>query len=179
VRGYSTRLRGVPNLSLVVCGAPLASRVDDIAAAITDAGWTVAVLATDAAAPWLGAEARPVLRPSVFRRPDEAKPPRPDAVVVCPMTFNTANKWALGIADTQPLSLLAESLGAGIPIVAVPFVNESLSLHPAWSESLARLKDGGVRILDANPEEPGALRSGTGDDVAARFEPARILAALG
>jgi phosphopantothenoylcysteine synthetase/decarboxylase len=94
------------------------------------------------------------------------------------MTFNTANKWALGIADTQPLSLLAESLGAGIPIVAVPFVNESLSRHPAWSESLAMLTASGVRILDPNPGNPGALRSGTGGDVARRFDPARILNAL-
>jgi phosphopantothenoylcysteine synthetase/decarboxylase len=94
------------------------------------------------------------------------------------MTFNTANKWALGIADTQPLSLLAESLGAGIRMVAVPFVNESLSRHPAWSESLARLADAGVRLLDPNPAEPGALRSGTGPDVAGRFDPARILGAL-
>ncbi len=94
------------------------------------------------------------------------------------MTFNTANKWALGVADTQPLSLLAESLGAGTPIVAVPFVNESLSRHPAWPESLARLAGLGVRILDPNPERPGALRSGTGDYVAAQFDPARILIAL-
>jgi hypothetical protein len=168
----------MPNLSLVVCGAPLASRADDIAAAISHDGWTVVVLATDAARPWLGDEGRPVLRPSGFRRPDEAKPPRPDAVVVCPLTFNTANKWALGIADTQPLSLLAESLGAGVRMVAVPFVNESLSQHPAWAESLARLTDAGVRIVDPNPEEPGALRSGTGVDVAARFDPRVILAEL-
>lgn len=159
-------------MSLVVCGAPLASRARDVASAMADAGWTVSLLATPAAAAWLDEAA------TGFRSPDEPKPARPDAVVVCPMTFNTANKWALGIADTQPLSLLAESLGAGIPIVAVPFVNESLSRHPSWSESLARLTAAGVRILDPNPEEPGALRSGTGGDVAAGFEPVRILAAF-
>jgi hypothetical protein len=47
------------------------------------------------------------------------------------MTFNTGNKWAHGIADSQPLSVLAEALGARIPAVAVPFVNRSLAGHPA------------------------------------------------
>jgi hypothetical protein len=165
----------VPNLSLVVCGAPLASRANDVTQAIAEAGWTVTVLATDAATGWLSVEGGPIVHPAGFRSPEEAKPPRPDAVVVCPMTFNTANKWALGISDTHPLSLLAESLGAGIRMVAVPFVNESLAGHPAWSESLTRLRDAGVRILDPNPDAPGALRSGTGATVAAGFDPRRIV----
>lgn len=94
------------------------------------------------------------------------------------MTFNTANKWALGIADTHPLSLLSESLGAGIRMVAVPFVNESLAGHPAWSGSLARLREGGVRILDPDPVTRGALRSGTGEKVTANFNPGRIVSEL-
>lgn len=168
----------MPNLSLVVCGAPLASRVNDVAQVIAEAGWTVTVLPTDAATGWLSVDGEPVVVPAGFRRPDEPKPPRPDAVVVCPMTFNTANKWALGISDTHPLSLLAESLGAGIRVVAVPFVNESLAGHPAWSESLTRLREAGVRILDPNPDAPGALRSGTGAKVAADFDPWRIVTEL-
>lgn len=168
----------MPNLSLIVCGAPLASRADDVFAALTDAGWAVDVLRTEAAVSWQGDEGDPVAPSASFRRPEDRKPPRPDAVVVCPMTFNTANKWALGIADSQPLSLLAESLGAGIRMVAVPFVNESLAGHPAWSESLARLSAAGVRLVDPNPDEPGALRSGTGDAVTAAFDPAQVLTAL-
>lgn len=128
---------------------------------------------------WRGDEGGAVVTPARFRRPDDPKQPRPDALVVCPMTFNTANKWALGIADSQPLSLLAESLGARIPIVAVPFVNQSLADHPAWSESLTRLAAAGVRLVDPSPDEPGALRSGTGDAVTASFDPTRVLAALG
>jgi hypothetical protein len=167
----------MPNLSLIVCGAPLASRANDVAAALTEVGWTVSVLHTEAATPWRGDEGGPVL-PAIFRRPDDPKPPRPDAVVVCPMTFNTANKWARGLADTYPLSLLCESLGARVRMVAVPFVNESLASHPAWPESLSRLSAEGVRLVDPDPDQPGALRSGTGDEVAARFEPARVVAAL-
>lgn len=168
----------MPNLSLVVCGAPLASRANDVAQVISEAGWTVNVLSTDAATAWLSVKGGAVVDPAGFRRPDEPKPPRPDAVVVCPMTFNTANKWALGIADTHSLSLLAESLGAGIRMVAVPFVNESLAGHPAWFKSLTRLREAGVRILDPNPESPGALRSGTGAKVAADFDPLRIVTEL-
>ena len=160
------------NLSLVVCGAPLAARAQDVAEAIADAGWAVSLVVTSAATAWISGDE------SGFRRPDDPKPARPDAVVVCPMTFNTANKWALGIADTQPLSLLAESLGAGIPIVAVPFVNESLAGHPAWSTSLALLAGAGVRFLAPDPNEAEPLPSGTGVEVAERFDPQRILEAL-
>jgi phosphopantothenoylcysteine synthetase/decarboxylase len=169
----------VSNLSLVVCGAPLASRAADIAAALGDAGWTVTVLPTDAATAWHDDIRGTSAHAAQLRRPDEPKPPRPDAVVVCPMTFNTGNKWAHGIADSQPLSVLAEALGAGIPAVAVPFVNQSLAGHPAWSESLVRLSSAGVRLVDPDPDRPGPLRSGTGDEVTARFDPARVVAALG
>lgn len=162
------------NLSLVVCGAPLARRAYDVAAALTDAGWSVSIIATSAAEPWLGAGVATTLR-----QPEQPKPARPDAIIVCPMTFNTANKWALGIADSQPLSLLAESLGAGISMVAVPFVNEFLAGHPSWSESLARLSRAGVRLVDPAPGHPGPLRSGTGEHVTARFDPSRLVAALG
>lgn len=168
----------MPNLSLIVCGAPLASRADEFADVLSDAGWTVAVLWTEAAVAWSGDQGRSVVKPARFRRPEDQKPPRPEAVVVCPMTFNTANKWALGIADSHPLSLLAESLGAGLRMAAVPFVNKSLAGHPAWSESLARLSAAGVRLVDPNPEQPGALESGTGEAVTAAFDPTRLLAAL-
>ena len=168
----------MPNLSLVVCGAPLANRAVDVAGALADAGWTVSVMLTDAATAWHDDAVDTSTHAAQLRRPNDPKPPRPDAVVVCPMTFNTGNKWAHGIADTQPLSLLAEALGAGIPAVAVPFVNQSLAGHPTWSESLARLLAAGVRLVDPDPDQPGALRSGTGDEIATSFDPARVIAAL-
>src|SRR5947207_11692961 len=38
---------------------------------------------------------------SEYKRPEEPDAlPRADALVVFPATFNTINKWALGIADT-------------------------------------------------------------------------------
>jgi phosphopantothenoylcysteine synthetase/decarboxylase len=166
----------VSDLTLVVCGAPLATRTGDVATALESSGWLVTQVFTSAATNWLGSTAHE----STFRHPEETKSRRPDAIVVCPMTFNTANKWASGVADTAALSLLCEALGAGTPIVAVPFVNESLEAHPAWAESLALLQDAGVRLVD--PASGGhavrPLASGTGNLVAEGFDPSWVIAAL-
>jgi len=41
---------------------------------------------------------------SDYKRPEEPDVlPRTDAIVVFPATFNTLNKWALGISDTLAL----------------------------------------------------------------------------
>lgn len=108
------------------------------------------------------------------RDPSEAKRlPPPDAVVVAPATFNTVNKLATGIADTYALSTLCEALGAGIPMVVVPFVKTSLASHPSWPVSLAVLRYAGVTLVDprdgsVNTDEP--LQSGTGDTVTDTFQ---------
>jgi phosphopantothenoylcysteine synthetase/decarboxylase len=165
----------VRNLSLVVCGAPLASRFKDVVAALEAADWSVTVVPTTSAQPWLDRE----YAGGNFRLPEDPKPPRPDAMVVCPLTFNTGNKWIAGHADSRPLALLCESLGSGLPIVAVPFVNESLWGHPAWAANLGRLEDAGVALIDAaGGATPSPLRSGTGDEVTRAFDPAWIVAAL-
>lgn len=154
------------NLSIVVCGAPLSSRADELVSLACEAGWQVSLVVTEAAQAWVAD------RSSGFRSPDDPKPPRPDAVLVAPLTFNTATKWALGIADTYPLSLLAESLGARKPIVAVPFVNESLWGHPSWSGTLATLRGAGVTLVDPHrgDSDPSPLRSGSGDEIAQELD---------
>lgn len=163
------------NLSIVVCGAPLAARAHDVVAAAEASDWDVSLLVTSSAQAWVQQTGA-----SSFRRPDDPKPPRPDAVLVLPMTFNTGNKWALGLADSRPLALLAEALGAGKPCVAVPMVNESLWGHPAWKRSLSVLSEAGVRFVDPSTggEVPGPLSSGDGDAVSAGFDPAWALQAF-
>ena len=158
----------MPTVRLMACGAPLASRLHDVAKALDAAGWSVSVMATEAAAHWLGEQGQ---EPGVRR---------PDALVVCPLTFNSANKWLLGVADTRPMSLLCEALGAGIPIVAVPFLNDSLWAHPAVTRTLDGLMHAGVRLLDPGTGKlgPDPVQSGTGDDVAVRFDPAWLVKAL-
>jgi phosphopantothenoylcysteine synthetase/decarboxylase len=171
-------------LALIVCGAPLAARTPDIAEAAVSAGWEVSVTATKAALAWLD-EARIVdstgqpLR-TEQRPPDQPKPPRPAAVLVSPATFNTVNKMAAGIADNPACSLLCECVGAGIPIVAVPMVNERLWSHPAWGASLVQLQAAGVTFLDIRTgrSDLGPVPSGTGAEVVARFDPSWAMSAL-
>ena len=67
-----------------------------------------------------------------------------DAMIVCPATVNTVNKWAAGITDTLALGLLVEGQGRGVPIVAVPFTNAAMAAHPAFREPVARLREWGV-----------------------------------
>jgi phosphopantothenoylcysteine synthetase/decarboxylase len=165
----------MPNLSIVVCGAPLAARANDLADAARSHGWGVTMLVTPSAEAWL--ESTPS---SSFRRPEEPKPPRPDAIVVFPMTFNTGNKWALGIADSRALALLAETLGAGKPCVAIPMLNESLWGHPAWAHTMDTLSGAGVRFVDPGTGDvvPRAIPSGSGDSITAGFDPSWVLKAL-
>jgi hypothetical protein len=99
-------------LTLVVCGAPLAARAAELANALS-ARWAVSVVSTEAASTWFpGATAE--------------QRPRPERVVACPLTFNSANRVAAGIMDTSASGVLCDALGAGILVVAVPMVNDRL-----------------------------------------------------
>ena len=96
------------------------------------------------------------------------------------MTFNTGNKLVHGMADTPALSLACEAIGARKPLVAIPFVNESLWGHPVWEQTLASLQAAGVRLVDPvdGGPAPRPLPSGTGDQVAQAFDPGWVVAAL-
>jgi phosphopantothenoylcysteine synthetase/decarboxylase len=91
---------------------------------------------------------------------DEPVPPA-DAVIVAPATYNTINKWAAGAADNYALSQLAELTGAGVRIVAVPFVNQSLAANAVFLRSVESLRAAGVRVLFGPGEfEPHPPRTG-------------------
>jgi hypothetical protein len=156
------------SLTLVVCGAPLASRAGEVADALRE-GWSVSVVATDAAGQW-------------FPEPSEHDRPRPHVVVACPLTFNTANKVAAGIMDTGAAGALCDALGAGVPIVVVPMVNNRLWGHPVWASTLRTLGAAGVRFVDPRSglvDDPAPVQSGTGPEVVAAFDPAWVVAAIG
>ena len=172
--------------TLVICGAPLAARAPDVAAALSISGWRLQVAVTPSAASWTDAAAlTQVAGPQVrseHRQVDSAKNrERPAVVVVAPITFNTVGKLATGIADTYVHSLLCEALGDGVPILAVPMVNNRLWGHPAWQENISRLSQAGVRWLNPHDGKVGApqmVKSGTGDEVVKRFDPAWIVREL-
>ena len=167
----------MPNLGIVVTGGPLAARTADLIETAAAAGWQTSLAVTESARAWLdGVD----LSDTGFRAPGAPKRPRPDAVIVLPLTFNTASKWALGIADNRPLSLLSETLGAGKPIVAVPLVNADLWGHPAWAGHLATLSRAGVVMVDPATGDHVA-RPVVSDEVGElvrRFDPAWLVDAL-
>jgi hypothetical protein len=96
---------------------------------------------------------------SQYRAPGDPRSPRADAIIVAPATYNTINKWAHGISDTYALGILAEAPGLGIPVVVLPFVNSALASRPPFQDSIAKLRDEGVRILlgpgQFEPHPPG------------------------
>ena len=172
------------NVTLIVCGAPLTLRAPDLVRALLDDDWTVAVVATPSALAWIDGPTveglTGTLPRSEFRDPQQPKSGPPDAVVVCPATFNTVNKAAVGAADTYALAQLCEALGEGVPVVAVPMVNNKLWGHPAWSRSLAVLESIGAELLNVHTGEHGAavVQSGTADAVVAAFDPAWVISRL-
>lgn len=104
---------------------------------------------------------------------------RPDAVICCPATFNTLNKWAAGINDSPALGVLNDAVGLGTPTLVVPMVAERLCRHPVWPTTRTFLKNAVVDILDpadgALSPQPREIRSGTGDRIAAEFQPRVLL----
>jgi phosphopantothenoylcysteine decarboxylase/phosphopantothenate--cysteine ligase len=86
---------------------------------------------------------------------DAAILPRPPdgLVLVAPCSFNSLNKLAAGIADNLALSLTAEAIGRGTPVVVAPSLNAPLLRHPRALASLAALREWGVSVVD--PVDPG------------------------
>ncbi|MFJ4466586.1 flavoprotein [Streptomyces sp. NPDC089424] len=143
---------GKPFLYVVVCAAGVAADVGVLIAAAQERGWEVGVIATPTATGGFfdvaAVEAR-AGRPirSAWRAPGDPRPfPAPDAVVVAPATFNTLNKWAAGLGDTLAVATLCEAYGLGVPIAVLPCVADALAAHPAYADSLIRLRGMGVRF---------------------------------
>jgi phosphopantothenoylcysteine synthetase/decarboxylase len=156
--------RGV--LYLVVCAAPRAKRIGELVELLQAEGWDVCIIATPQALNFID---RPALEAqtgypvrSDYKDPDAPDVlPDPDAIVVCPATFNTINKWAQGISDTLALGLITEAIGMGLPLVAAPALNSAQAAHPAFKQSVATLRAVGVTVLyGPGVYEPGPPRTG-------------------
>src|SRR5580700_3983375 len=74
------------------------------------------------------------------------RPPR-GVVLFAPCGFNSLNKLALGIADNLALSVAAEAIGRGTPVVVAPSLNAPLLAHPQAQASLKTLPEWGVTIV--------------------------------
>jgi phosphopantothenoylcysteine synthetase/decarboxylase len=175
------------NLTLVVCGAPLASRAADIAVELVKNDWTVAVVGSPASRQWLDEEAveQAIGRPVSFdqRHASQARGPRPDAVVACPLTMNSGSKAAMGIMDTYATGILCDALAMRLPITITLMVSSRLWEHPAWSSHLATFADRGARFVSPATGQaikaPEPVQSGSGSEVVAKFDPAALAATVG
>ncbi len=74
------------------------------------------------------------------------RPPR-GVVLFAPCGFNSLNKLAHGIADNLALSVVAEAIGRGTPVIVGPSLNAPLLNHPEAQASLRKLPEWGVVIV--------------------------------
>ena len=81
---------------------------------------------------------------------DAAILPRPPdgLVIVAPCSFNSLNKLATGIADNLALSLTAEAIGRGTPVIVAVSVNAPLLRHPRAQQSMQTLREWGVTVIE-------------------------------
>ncbi|MGH3852293.1 MAG: flavoprotein [Pseudonocardiaceae bacterium] len=129
-RGQSGRV-----LYVITCATPAARDIGTLVSLAQASGWTVCVIATPSALrfidkPSLEAQTGYPVR-SEYKQPGtpDVLPPA-DAMVVGGASFNTINKWAAGISDTLAVGLLAEAIGLGPPLAALPFLNADQTEHP-------------------------------------------------
>lgn len=153
-------------LYLIVCAAPRTKKTGQLVEGLQADGWDVCVIATPAALPFLDVPAVEAQtgHPVRSRHKDPDAPdmlPPADAMVVCPATFNTINKWAGGYADNLAVSLITEAVGLGLPLIAAPSLNSAQEKHPAFRRSVEQLRAIGVRVL-YGPGEYEPVPSGTG-----------------
>ena len=75
--------------------------------------------------------------------------PRPPhgVVLFAPCGFNALNKLAHGISDTLALSVAAEAIGRGTPVIVGPSLNQPLLDHPIVRTSMATLTSWGITIV--------------------------------
>jgi phosphopantothenoylcysteine synthetase/decarboxylase len=85
------------------------------------------------------------------------RPPR-GVVLFAPCSFNSLNKLAHGIADNLALSVAAEAIGRGTPVLVAVSVNTPLWRHPQAARSAATLREWGVTMIEPTEDENGYLR---------------------
>lgn len=83
-------------------------------------------------------------------------PDHVDLVLIAPSTANTIGKIANGIDDTPVTTLASSAIGAGIPLLIIPAMHESMYDHPAVTKNLDYLREIGVEIVSPRIEEAKA-----------------------
>ncbi len=139
-------------LYLVTSGAPAPEGLPALIERCHAAGWRVLVFSTPTGTRFMDSQVLERLTGEPvrveYRMPGTGKSmPPADAVLACPLTFNSVNKFAHGHADNFAVGLLCEMTGYGVPVVVVPHCKPQLASHPAFTASMQTLRDMGVRVL--------------------------------
>jgi phosphopantothenoylcysteine synthetase/decarboxylase len=94
---------------------------------------------------------------------DPAILPRPPLglVVVAPCSFNSLNKLAAGIADNLALSIVAEAIGRGTPVLVAPSLNAPLLRHPQAQHSIRSLRGWGITLIEPRDDGSGSRMAPT------------------
>jgi phosphopantothenoylcysteine synthetase/decarboxylase len=152
------RCAGDRMLYLVISGATAPEGLTALVRALHEGGWRVAVFSTPDGTRFAdvaelqrltGAPVR-----SDYRMPGTGQPvPPADAVLACPLSFNSVNKFAHGHADNFAIGLLCEMTGYKVPVTVVPHCKPQLASHPAFAASLSTLRQMGVQVL-FDPDAP-------------------------
>jgi phosphopantothenoylcysteine synthetase/decarboxylase len=132
---------------LVLSGTTTAARCPELLRGLVELGFsTVIAIPTPNAARVIAAreladiEGVQVVQ-SYFDLAIRPRPPR-GVVMFAPCSFNSLNKLAHGIADNLALSVVAEAIGRGTPVIVGPSLNAPLLEHPpsaSITEETARL----------------------------------------
>jgi phosphopantothenoylcysteine synthetase/decarboxylase len=145
---------------LIVSGTTTAARAPEILRGLLGLGFsTVIALPTPTASRVIaGREMADVegaqVVESYFDLAIRPRPPR-GVVLFAPCGFNSLNKLAQGIADTLPLSVAAEAIGRGTPVIVGPSLNQPLLDHPRAQESLRMLPTWGITVVPMQDEGYG------------------------
>ncbi len=154
-------------LYVITCATPAARDVATLVGLAQEHHWRVCVIATPSALGFIDKAALeaqtgfPVRHQ--YKQPGTADElPPADAIIVGGASFNTLNKWALGVSDTLALGLITEGIGLGIPLVALPFLNAAQAAHPAFGRNVEVLRASGVTVLlGAEGYEPHVPHQGS------------------
>jgi phosphopantothenoylcysteine synthetase/decarboxylase len=143
---------------LVISGAPAPEGIPELVSMLQAAAWRVVVFATPLGTRFVDTGQLEILTGlavrSEYRMPGTGAPiPPADAVLACPLTFNSVNKFAHGHADNFAIGLLCEMTGYGVPVIVVPHCKPQLASHPAFAASLETLRGMDVRVL-FDPDAP-------------------------
>jgi len=144
------------HLYLIVTGAGTGRRVPGILPQLAQLGPRLVVIPTPNAARVVSPREMVLALPTesphrvVESYFDEAILPNPPfgLVLVAPCSFDSLNKLAAGIADNLALSVVAEAIGRGTPVIVAVSVNVPLWNHPRARASVTALREWGVDVIE-------------------------------